>query len=213
MNRTYLRRALRVGVSLAVVVGLAACGSDHPSGAGHDTPGTPSASAISGESAASNAADRMFAQMMIPHHEQAVEMSDLAATRASDPEVKQLAAQIKDAQAPEIAQLRTWLTQWGAPMPSATADGHGTEHGTPDMDYEMPGMMSDADLARLTAAAGTEFDRQFLTMMIAHHEGAITMSEEEVAQGVNPDAKALAQQIISTQQSEIDTMKRILTRI
>ncbi|MEV6816930.1 DUF305 domain-containing protein [Micromonospora sp. NPDC051296] len=213
MNRTYLRRTIRVGVSLAVAIGLAACGSDHQAGAGHDTPGTPSASAISGESAANNAADVMFAQMMIPHHEQAVEMADLATTRASDPEVKQLAVQIKDAQAPEIAQLKTWLTQWGAPMPSASGGGHGTGHGTPDMDHEMPGMMSDADMAKLAAATGTEFDRQFLTMMIAHHEGAVTMSEEATTQGANPDAKALAQRIITTQQAEIDTMKKILARI
>ncbi|TCB99723.1 DUF305 domain-containing protein [Micromonospora zingiberis] len=213
MNRTYLRRALLSGVSLAVAVGLAACGSDHQSAAGHDRPGSPSASASGGEAAANNAADRMFAQMMIPHHEQAVEMSDLAATRAADPEVKQLAAQIKDAQAPEITQLRGWLTQWGAPVPTSSGDGHGTDHGMPEMDHEMPGMMSDADMARLEAATGPEFDRQFLTMMIAHHGGAITMGEEEIAQGANPDAKALAQQIVTTQQAEIDTMKKILARL
>ncbi|RIV39361.1 DUF305 domain-containing protein [Micromonospora radicis] len=211
MNRTHLRRALLSGVSLAVAVGLAACGSDHQAGAGHDKPATPSSSAFSGEAAANNAADQMFAQMMIPHHEQAVEMSDLAATRAADPEVKELAAQIKDAQAPEITQLRGWLAQWGAPMP--TTDGHGTDHGSPEMDHEMPGMMSDADMARLEAATGPEFDRQFLTMMIAHHEGAITMGEEEIAEGANPEAKALAQQIVTTQQAEIDTMKKILARL
>ncbi|GIJ77246.1 Uncharacterized conserved protein, DUF305 family [Micromonospora phaseoli] len=211
MNRTYLRRTLQLGVSLAVAVGLAACGSDH--GAAHDAPGTSSASAFSGESAASNATDVMFAQMMIPHHQQAVEMSDLAATRASDPQVEQLAVQIKDAQAPEITQLRHWLTQWGAPMPGADGDGHGTIHSTPEMDHEMPGMMSDADMAKLAAASGTEFDRQFLTMMIAHHEGAITMGEEEAAEGANPEARALAQRIITTQRAEIDTMKKILDRL
>ncbi|MFY1574325.1 DUF305 domain-containing protein [Verrucosispora sp. WMMD703] len=209
MNRTRTRRAVWAGVSLSVAIGLAGCGSDHPAGAGHDMPGNPSASAISGESATSNAADVMFAQMMIPHHEQAVEMSDLATTRASDPEVKQLATQIKDAQAPEIAQLRAWLTSWGAPMPMANGDGHGM----PEMDHEMPGMMSEADMTRLAAASGTEFDRQFLTMMIAHHEGAVTMAEEESAQGANPDARALAQRIATTQQAEIDTMRKILARL
>ena len=213
MNRTYLRRVLLSGVSLVVAVGLAACGSDHQAGAGHDKPVTPSGSAISGGAAANNAADRMFAQMMIPHHEQAVEMSDLAASRAADPEVKQLADQIKDAQAPEVTQMRDWLTRWGVPMPTTSGDGHGTGHGMPEMDHEMPGMMSDAEMARLKAATGPEFDRQFLTMMIAHHEGAITMSEEEIAQGANPDAKALAQQIINAQRTEIDTMKKILARL
>ncbi|BCJ58698.1 DUF305 domain-containing protein [Micromonospora endophytica] len=165
MRRTFLRRALLAGVSLA---GLAACGADHQA-EGHDSSAPPSASATSGDGAANNAADVMFAQMMIPHHEQALEMAELAATRASDPEVTQLAAQIKDAQAPEMAQMGSWLTQWGAPLPSG--DGHGTGHDAPDMGHEMPGMMSDADMARLAAVSGTEFDRQFLTMMIAHHEG------------------------------------------
>ncbi|MBQ1025142.1 DUF305 domain-containing protein [Micromonospora sp. C95] len=207
MNRTYARRAVLAGVSLTVAIGLAGCGSDHSVGAGHNMPGNPSASAINGESATSNATDVMFAQMMIPHHEQAIEMSDLATTRA-DPEVRQLATQIKDAQAPEITQLRTWLTSWGAPMPMATGD-----HGMPEMDHEMPGMMSEADMTRLAAASGIEFDRQFLTMMIAHHEGAVTMAEEEAAQGANPDAKELAQRIVTTQQAEIDTMRKILARL
>ncbi|GIJ08899.1 DUF305 domain-containing protein [Micromonospora andamanensis] len=209
MNRTCPRRAVWVGVSLTVAIGLAGCAADNSTSAGHNMPGSPSASAFSGDAATSNAADVMFAQMMIPHHEQAVEMSDLAATRASDPEVKQLATQIKDAQAPEIAQMRGWLTSWGAPMPMAS----GGRHGMPEMDHEMPGMMSEADMAKLAAASGTEFDRQFLTMMIAHHEGAITMAEEEAAQGVNPDATALAQRIATTQQAEIDTMRKVLTRL
>ncbi|MEV2236946.1 DUF305 domain-containing protein [Micromonospora sp. NPDC049891] len=209
MNRTCPRRVILAGVSLTVAIGLGGCGSDHSVGAGHTMPGSPSASAISGESATSNAADVMFAQMMIPHHEQAVEMSDLATTRASDPEVKQLATQIKDAQAPEIAQLRGWLTLWGAPMPMAGGD----DHGMPEMDHEMPGMMSEADMAELAAASGTEFDRKFLTMMIAHHEGAVTMAEEEAAQGANPDARALAQRIVTTQQAEIVTMRKILARL
>ena len=152
----------------------------------------------------------MFVQMMIPHHQQAVQMAELAETRAADPEVKKLAGEIKAAQAPEIATMTGWLTAWGMPAPSASA-GHGTS--MPGMDHGMPGMMSDADLAKLAAASGTEFDRQFLTMMIAHHEGAITMAKDEVARGVNADAKALAQQIITAQQGEIDTMKKILDRL
>ena len=77
----------------------------------------------------------------------------------------------------------------------------------------MPGMMSDADLAKLKAASGADFDRQFLTMMIAHHEGAITMAKEETAKGVNPDAKSLAGRIVTAQQGEIDTMNKILDRL
>ncbi|MEH0843369.1 DUF305 domain-containing protein [Micromonospora sp. CPCC 205711] len=210
-TRTNARRAALAGVTLTAALALAACGGDdHQAGSGHDMPGTgatgaPSASA----SAGFGDADAMFAQMMIPHHQQAVQMSELAGTRAQDPEVKQLAAQIKAAQAPEIATMTGWLTAWGRPVPSASpAGGH-----LPGMDHGMPGMMSDADMAKLAAASGQEFDRQFLTMMIAHHQGAITMAKEEIANGVNADAKSMAQQIVAAQQGEIETMNKILARL
>ncbi|GAA2296725.1 DUF305 domain-containing protein [Nonomuraea roseoviolacea subsp. roseoviolacea] len=148
-------------------------------------------------------ADAMFAQMMIPHHRQAVEMADLAATRASDPEVRKLAATIKAAQDPEITTMRGWLKDWGKPEP--TGMGH--------MDHGMPGMMSAEDMDKLKDARGTAFDRQFVRMMIAHHEGAIQMAGTELAQGRNPDARKLARSIQSSQQAEIDQMKKILERL
>ncbi|MGN9807028.1 DUF305 domain-containing protein [Micromonospora sp. L32] len=206
-TRTIARRAALAGVALSTALTLAACGGDdHQAGSGHDMPGTganagPSASA----SATFDDADVMFAQMMIPHHQQAVQMSELADSRAGDPEVERLAAQIKAAQAPEIATMTGWLTAWGRPVPSGSPSG-GHDHG-------MPGMMSDADMANLAAASGREFDRQFLAMMIAHHQGAITMAEQEIGNGVNADAKAMAQQIITAQQGEIDTMRKILARL
>ncbi|MBM0259611.1 DUF305 domain-containing protein [Micromonospora sp. 4G55] len=207
-TRTIARRAALAGVALSAALALAACGSDdHQAGSGHDMPG---AGAPAGPSASASAtfgdADVMFAQMMIPHHQQAVRMSELADSRAEDPEVKHLAAQIKAAQAPEIATMTGWLTAWGRPVPSGSPSGGHHDHG-------MPGMMSDADMAKLAAASGQEFDRQFLTMMIAHHEGAITMAEEELASGANADAKAMAQQIVNAQQGEIDAMKKILARL
>ncbi|SCG62472.1 DUF305 domain-containing protein [Micromonospora halophytica] len=207
LTRTIARRAALAGAAVSAVLALAACGGgDHPSDSGHGTPGTgASASAASG-AAGFDDDDVMFAQMMIPHHQQAVQMSELADGRAQDPEVKQLAAQIKAAQAPEIATMTGWLTAWGRPVPSGSpAAGH--------MDHGMPGMMSDADMAKLKAASGTEFDRQFVTMMIAHHEGAITMAKEEVANGVSAEAKAMAQQIVTAQQGEIDAMNKILVRL
>ena len=212
-TRTIARRAALAGVTIVAALALSACGdTDHStSGPGHDKPGMGASTAASaGASASFGQADVMFAQMMIPHHQQAVQMAELADTRAADPEVKKLAGQIKAAQAPEIATMTGWLTAWGMPAPSAGA-GHGTS--MPGMDHGMPGMMSDADMARLAAASGTGFDKQFLTMMIAHHEGAITMAKDEVARGVNPDAKALAQQIMTAQQGEIDTMNKILDRL
>ncbi|MEU7982012.1 DUF305 domain-containing protein [Micromonospora sp. NPDC049081] len=235
MSRTILRRALVAGVSLTAAAVLAGCGSgdDHSAvGGGHGSP-TAAVPSDTATASAHNAADVMFAQMMIPHHQQAVAMADLAATRAADPQVKQLAAQIKDAQAPEIATMSGWLNAWGAPMPPGSGStgpgtshggsgmpgmGHGdsaspTSSGMPGMDHAMPGMMSDADMGRLAAASGRDFDKQFLTMMIAHHEGAITMAKTEATQGTNTDAKALAERISTSQRAEIDTMKSILARI
>ncbi|MCX4387017.1 DUF305 domain-containing protein [Micromonospora peucetia] len=206
-TRTLARRAALAGATLTAALALTACGGDGHSSPemGHGTPGTGGPSATATGAAAFGDADAMFAQMMIPHHQQAVEMADLAATRAADPEVKRLAAEIKAAQAPEIATMSGWLTAWGRPVPSPGAE-------MPHMDHGMPGMMSDADMTKLAAASGREFDRQFLTMMIAHHEGAVTMARDEIAKGVNAEAKALAGQIVSSQQAEIDTMRKILGR-
>ncbi|MGK5441872.1 DUF305 domain-containing protein [Micromonospora sp. URMC 105] len=205
-TRTIARRAALAGVTLGVAAALAACGGGNHS-AGHDMPG---AGATAGPSASGSAAfgdaDVMFAQMMIPHHEQAVRMSELADSRAREPEVKRLAAQIKAAQAPEIATMTGWLAAWGRPVPSGSPHGGHEDHG-------MPGMMSDADMRKLADASGQEFDRQFLTMMIAHHEGAITMAKEELARGADADAKAMAQQIVTSQQGEIDTMRKMLARL
>jgi len=194
------------------VLALTACGASDSSD--HTMPGMGTSSASAGVSASAptgaatfNDADVMFAQMMIPHHRQAVEMAVLAETRASDAQVKSLAGQIKAAQDPEIAALSTWLAAWGKPI-TAPSDTHGAAgHAS------MPGMMSDADMVKLTAASGKDFDRQFCTLMIAHHQGAVTMAAEEIAKGANPEAKKLAEQISTTQQAEITTMTAMLARL
>jgi uncharacterized protein (DUF305 family) len=175
---------------------------DHGSGMNAST------GASAGASSA-NEADVMFAQMMIPHHRQAVEMAALAGTRASDPDVKALAGKIEDAQQPEIDTMTGWLAAWGAPAPmpvTSAGEMPGMDHG------RMPGILSEADMRKLAAANGAAFDKQFLTMMIAHHQGAVTMAQGEVAQGADSDAKALAQKIITDQQAEITTMQELLTR-
>ncbi|SCL25207.1 Uncharacterized conserved protein, DUF305 family [Micromonospora nigra] len=211
MIRTTVRRALLAGAALTVALTLSACGGDDHDSPMHDTAGsgTTTAPADGGPTAGAapfGDADVMFAQMMIPHHQQAVEMADLAATRAADPEVKSLAADIKAAQGPEIDAMSGWLTTWGRPVPSPGAE-------MPHMDHAMPGMMSDADMAGLTKASGRDFDRKFLTMMIAHHEGAIEMARSETATGTSPEAKAMAQQIATSQQKEIALMRGILDRL
>jgi uncharacterized protein (DUF305 family) len=148
----------------------------------------------------------MFAQHMIPHHQQAVEMSDMVVGKQGiDPRVTQLATQIKAAQGPEIQQMQDWLTQWGAP--AMRPSGHHM-HGMAGQ-----GMMSDADMTALMDAQGVEASKLFLTQMIAHHEGAITMAQNEIKDGQFPAALEMAKAIVTTQQKEIDTMKAILATL
>jgi uncharacterized protein (DUF305 family) len=148
-----------------------------------------------------NDADVAFAEMMIPHHEQAVEMSDmLLAKDGIDQRVAELAGQIKDAQQPEIDQLRDWLIDWGR----EEADMGGMNHG---------GMMSEADMTALENAEGAEAARLFLEQMTEHHEGAIAMAEAEVDDGRNEDAKAMAATIVTTQTEEIATMQQLLASL
>lgn len=205
MTRTLARRFAVAGTTLVAGFALTACGgSSGEHGSMPDMGGAASTAASGSATATFNEADAAFAQHMIVHHQQAVEMAALADSRATDAEVKKLSAQIKAAQSPEIATMTGWLRAWGQPTSSAGMDmGHDT----------MPGVMSDKDMKKLEAMSGKEFDKEFLTMMIRHHEGAIEMAKEETSGGSNPDAKALAQQISTSQQAEIDTMKQVLARL
>jgi len=161
--------------------------------------GSPEASA---SAKTHNSADAMFAQAMIPHHEQAVEMSDMMlAKEAMDPEIRRLAEDIKGAQAPEIAKMEGWLKAWGERMDMP--EGH-------DM---MSGMMSEEDLAKLEAAQGNEASRLFLTQMIAHHEGAVEMAKQEAANGSDSEAVALAESVVETQTAEIQKMQDLLANL
>ena len=192
-------RSVAIGAAmLAAAVAVSGCSlsigsSNH--GDGHMMDSSESVSAMSAEA--------MFAQMMIPHHQQAVEMSTLAETRASDPQIKALAAEIKAAQQPEIDQMKAWLQEWGVPIMDADeAMGSHMGHG-------MSGMLTDEQLAQLEAAQGPEFDRLFAEYMILHHEGAIDMADD-VADSKDPRVAALATAIIETQQAEIAEMKAML---
>ncbi|WP_406601872.1 DUF305 domain-containing protein [Lentzea sokolovensis] len=146
---------------------------------------------------ANTAADVTFAQGMVPHHEQALEMAKLVPSRSSNDKVRSLASRIEKAQDPEIAQMNEWLQQWGAAEQDHT--GH-----------DMAGMMSHDDMAKLEKSSGAEFDRLWLDMMIKHHEGAVEMAKTELAQGKDEGAKKLAQAIIDGQQQEITEMKALL---
>ena len=169
-------------------------GMDHGS-----APMTPPLSATT-----SNSADQMFLTMMIPHHEQAIEMADaILGKDGVDPRVTALAQQIKDAQDPEIETMKSWLTDWGMPYDDATSSGMGS------MD-PADGMMPEEDMAALAAATGTEATRLFLEGMIDHHLGAVEMAQSVMGNGQNPALADLAEQIIDAQTAEIATMREIL---
>lgn len=188
-----------VAVCAAVALGaLGACGGGDKAASGGDTTGA-SASAEK-----HNDADVLFAQSMIPHHEQAIEMADIALDPTVDAsaEVVALAEQIKGAQDPEIQQMTEWLESWDEPVAMDSSGGH-------DMS-SMKGMMSASEMDALGEKTGTDFDRAWMEMMIEHHEGAISMAETVKKDGENSQVKKLADAIISGQQAEIDEMKKLL---
>lgn len=188
------------GTALIAVLALGACGSDADDAQSMGgMNGHGSSSSTSRQSSSSDrAGDVMFAQMMIPHHQQAVEMADLALANAStSSDVKDLAQQIKAAQDPEIATMNGWLREWGAPKSAA-------------MDHGTSGMMSEEDMASLKAADGAAFNRMWLEMMVDHHQGAVTMAQDVLSSTEEPEVKSLAQAIVEGQQKEIATMQGML---
>lgn len=167
-------------------------------------------------SSSHNDADVAFAQQMVPHHEQAVTMSDLALEpdRGASPEVQALAEQIGSAQGTEIDQMNGWLEEWDEPSAGSDHEGHGGEHGddhggghSDGAGHE--GMLTEEQLDELAAATGPEFDALWLSSMIAHHEGAITMAQEAVDDGQDADVRDLAEQIVQVQQDEIAQMRAL----
>ena len=247
------RTVLTGTAAVAALVITAGCNSNNSSNQQTTGQSTPTASAATTPSPeAHNQADAMFAMHMIPHHQQAIEMSDMVLGKQGiDPRVTDLAKQIKAAQGPEIEQMQGWLKQWGMPMPSGmpmspgnmpmspgnmpgpsgnmpgpsgNMPGHGgmtPTSGMPGMPGMpgtqgmpgMQGMMSPQDMAALQNAQGVDASKLFLTQMITHHEGAITMGQNEIKDGQYPAAKELAQSIVTSQQKEIDTMKGILATL
>jgi uncharacterized protein (DUF305 family) len=203
------RRLATLALSGGLALTLAACGGTSSStgassSSGHSSSAT-SAPSASSSAAAHNSADVMFAEMMIPHHQQAVQMAQLAATRAANPQVKDLAAHIQAAQDPEITTMKGWLASWGEPTAMPGSSGH-SAHG-------MSGMMGDADMTKLRSMSGKAFDREFLTMMLAHHQGAIDMAKTEQNDGRYTAAKQLAANIIRTQTEEISRMATLLKQV
>jgi len=185
-----------VTVCAIAAISLTACGSNNMSG----PTSSQSSDDMMGDESTLSAADIMFLQMMIPHHEQAIEMSKLATTNTKNPDVLDLAAGIEAAQQPEIDLMKKLLSDAGqSDMP-----GHSMGHGMSD-----DGMMNESDMAALASAKDSGFDRLYLIGMIAHHNGAIAMAGA-VSDSLNPDVKTLVNNIISSQTAEIAEMNKIV---
>ena len=188
-------------ITLALTAALAACGSDESSSVASST--VESTGGAAG-TVALNAADIEFAQGMIAHHEQAIDMAEIALEPniGASPAVIDLATRIKGAQDPEVELMTGWLTAAGEPVAMDTSEGH-------DMS-SMEGMMSAEQMDAMAAMTGADFDQIWLQMMIAHHEGAVSQSQTVKANGSNADVLALADQIITAQQAEITEMQALL---
>lgn len=207
-----LRTLSAAALAAAAALALTACGADA------DTSTTTDAAterATTGDDAtpddaatAHNAADTEFAQMMIVHHEGAIEMAELAVERAASAEVRALGERIAAAQGPEIETVSGWLEAWGEDLP-AEADMSGMGH----EGMQMEGMDQEAVMAELSGLTGVELDRRFLELMIDHHRGAIVMAEEVRGEGENAEAVRLAGTIIDDQTVEITEMTNLLNAL
>ncbi|MGD1221008.1 DUF305 domain-containing protein [Streptomyces krungchingensis] len=208
-------RALLAAVSLTVAaLALAGCDSDSgPKSAASPgpsviAPGKPgeAAETLSAEEAAKqrseddspNSADLTYARMMIVHHTQALEMTELAPKRAESGKVKRLAARIAAAQGPEISTMKSWLKTHGGKR-AVTEHEHAT----------MPGMATEEQLEALRAAKGKAFDELFLKLMITHHDGAVTMATDVKSEGNNIQIEEMADDVIAQQTSEIGKMRAL----
>lgn len=192
----------RTAVLLLVLVAVGAgCGG----GGDESTVAQEGTSSTTGEASEGaddfNDADVTFAQSMIPHHRQAVEMAALAADRAGSAEVKDLASRIQAAQGPEIETMTAWLEQWGETMDQSMQG------------MDMSGGMSKEEMAQLEGASGAEFDRMFLEMMREHHRSAVEMAQTEVKEGQNADAVELARKIVEDQTAEIQEIEGLLAEL
>jgi uncharacterized protein (DUF305 family) len=211
MTRTSIRLVRLTGGLMSAVVVLAGCS---------DTAETPAAgSSATDESSADqsaefNDADVAFAQGMIPHHEGALTMAEVATDRASAPRVVDLAERIEAGQDPEIDLMTGWLEEWGQSLPEGSEGMGGMDHGSEGMggmDHGSDGMegMGMEDMP----AGGPEFDRMWLEAMIEHHEGAVEMARTEIEDGRNAEAVDLARLISDTQTQEIEEMQQLLTEL
>lgn len=203
-----MRNYARIGVAsgaIALSLTLAACGGNSTSSTSSTATTAPRTSTSTSVDATHNAADVSFTQSMIVHHQGAIQMAQVAEKQASTQQVKDLAKRIEAAQGPEIDEMTSWLKAWGEPVSASGSMGN--------MGSGAMGMMTDEQMNQLMGAQGTNFDRMFLEMMTIHHQGAIEMAKTEQANGSNPQAKALAQSIETSQTAEVTEMAQMLKNL
>ncbi len=186
-------------VLVVLVLGVSGCGQEAEPAAA-----PPPSSTTSLAPSAPNDADVMFAQMMVAHHGQGIEIARLAATRAGHPDVKTLAAAVETTQTAERQTMAGWLRTWGKP-PTADAGTHAAHGG-------MPGT-SNIEIRSVKAKSGDDFDRAFLNMLIAHQDDAIQMARSETAGGAHAHAKAMADRIDKSRSAQITQMLAMLDEL
>jgi uncharacterized protein (DUF305 family) len=194
------RRVAAALAALTVALFVSSCSS--PASDGHTDHPHSDEPVITGQPAGYNADDVAFATNMIPHHQQAVDLSAMVPDRSTNAALVALAEQISAAQQPEINVMKVFLVQWNEnPDSNSGHAGHGNA---------MQGMVDQATMTKLESLNGQEFDKLWLESMISHHQGAIEMAKAEIANGDNVDAKSLAKNIVTTQEAEIGQMKQML---
>ena len=222
-----LSRAAAPALAVATALTLAACGSSTTassgsggmpgmpgtSGMSSTAPGATSAPAGPAASGPHNQADVDFATAMIPHHGQAVEMAEMALTKATDPTVKTLATEIKATQDPEIKTMSGFLQGWGQPVPATAMGQDMGAMGSTAGSSNMAGMMTNEQMGQLGSASGAGFDRMWTQMMLKHHQGAVAEAKTELSAGSSVEAKQLAQAIIDGQTKEIATLTALLATL
>lgn len=207
-NRTLTRALGATTLALTLALSATACGNDDDGS---------SSTATETSATEHNDADVAFASEMLQHHAQALSMVDLTMERPLDPEVTELAEQIRAAQAPEIETFTDWLTEWDEEIPETMRDHPNAGHDDGDMgdsmegmDTDMPGMLSAEDMNALQDAPDDEFQTMWLEMMVEHHTGALEMAQAQTEDGQYQPAIDLAQDIVAPQTAEIETMAGLL---
>lgn len=215
-------RVLAAGITTSAALLITACGGGAEQPPAHEPPAHDQHSQHGQQGqhgeAEFNEADVAFARNMVPHHEQAVRMSEQVPSRTEQPQVRELASRIGSAQRPEIERMNGWLQDWHAGPDQQGQHGdhqmpgqHG-DHQAPG-GHQMHGMMGPEQMADLERARGSDFDRRWVQMMVEHHRGAVEMARAEQDRGRNPEAKQLAGQMVDSQRAEIDEMNALLPRL